>query len=61
MPPATSAGTQRWDYLCLNRDYEMTLTEQAKAAGREGWEMVSAGEYQREGRPAVLMCFKRPL
>ena len=58
VPPATSSTTQKWDYLCLIRDHKVSLTEQAKAAGREGWEMVTVAVFDYK---APVVCFKRPL
>jgi len=53
-----SPGTQRWDYLCLTFNHDEKITEEAKDAGREGWEMVTV--YQVPNGRAVW-CFKRPL
>ena len=46
----------RWDYYCVDQD-QGNFTNEAKAAGAKGWEMVG-GLYGGHG-PA--WCFKRPL
>jgi len=60
VPPAISSTTQKWDYLCLKRDHKVSLTDPAKAAGREGWELVTVTSYERQMHAAVF-CFKRPM
>jgi len=58
VPPAKSPQTQKWDYLCLDFDHRESITDEAKKAGREGWEMVTV--IQPLNR-SVIWCFKRPL
>ena|SRR5688572_24477844 len=60
VPPATSNQVQRWDYLCLKFDHDESITEEAKDAGREGWEMITVLPREEHGSPNVW-CFKRPL
>jgi hypothetical protein len=58
--PAAKAGTAGgWDYFCFATDNAEELEPKAKAAGREGWEMVGMGP-DRQGGDQVT-CFKRPL
>jgi len=54
VPPATAQNVQRWDYLCMPAEREVTAM--AKKAGAEGWEMVAAGT-----RDNHVWCFKRPM
>lgn len=58
VPPATSPQTQRWDYLCLTLNSDEKITDEAKKAGHEGWEMVTVYE-PPEG--IAVWCFKRAL
>lgn len=57
VPSATSPQTQKWDYLCLQFDNDESLTDEAKSAGREGWELVTVVTYKL----GYAWCFKRPL
>ena len=58
VPKAKAANVQRWDYFCLgyNGMDAREMTDRAKKAGTEGWEMVAAGTPN-----TVLWCFKRPM
>ena len=62
IPPAlaqSDASIQRWDYFCMHPQWgagESRLdatTAQLKAAGQQGWELVTVDESN--------YCFKRPL
>ncbi|QRN98935.1 hypothetical protein JRI60_07855 [Archangium violaceum] len=62
VPPAlaqTDTGIQRWDYYCMQPQWGPgesrleAINAQLKAAGLQGWELVTDGE--------VAYCFKRPL
>lgn len=61
IPPAQAQATRRWEHFCFTvgwtgnlRDRE--VSEKLTGAGREGWELVSATNYQG----GVLYCMKRP-
>jgi hypothetical protein len=63
VPPAlaqTDMGTPRWDYYCMRLEVGFSaptaqeLTAQLKAAGLQGWELVTV-----DGM--LDYCFKRPL
>jgi len=62
VPPAlaqTDTGIHRWDYYCtrvevsLGQSEPEDTTAQLKAAGQQGWELVSVS--------GLVYCFKRPL
>lgn len=57
IPPATAAGSQKWDYACFNENDEEDITATAKKAGHQGWELVAA----TGGGTGKIWCFKRPL
>jgi hypothetical protein len=63
VPPAlaqTDTSTQRWDYYCFRPEVGLagvnleSVTAQLKAAGQQGWELVTVDS-------ALDYCFKRPL
>jgi hypothetical protein len=63
VPPAlaqTDAGTPRWDYYCTRAEVGFSgpsvegITAQLKAAGLQGWELVTVDS-------TLNYCFKRPL
>lgn len=62
VPPALAqaeTGVQRWDYYCtqaylLSGPNLEDLHEQLKAAGQQGWELVTVSADR-------IYCFKRPL
>jgi hypothetical protein len=67
VPPAlaqTDMGTPRWDYYCMTPEMPLNvlepqvLTQQLKAAGVQGWELITAGGGAMGPGP---YCFKRPL
>ena len=62
VPPAlaqTDTGIPRWDYYCMQpqwgpgEDSLKATIAQLKAAGLQGWELVTV--------TGMLHCFKRPL
>jgi hypothetical protein len=57
VPPASAAGTQRWDYFCFEEWGASEIMAKAQQAGAAGWEMVLADSLQ--ARQSV--CFKRPM
>lgn len=70
VPPAlaqTDSGTQRWDYYCMAPEIPMNVTIQEgltsilKAAGQQGWELVTVDQYVKLPGDTGNYCFKRPL
>ncbi len=58
MPAARAAEVQRWNYYCFEEFVAADdIMAKAKAAGRQGWEMVMG--YSLQGKQGI--CFKRPL
>ncbi|WP_375768527.1 hypothetical protein NR798_43750 [Archangium gephyra] len=67
VPPAraqTDTGMPRWDYYCMEPTWGFgqsrsdAITAQLKAAGLQGWELVTVEKF--EVGPSSY-CFKRPL
>ena len=42
-PSARAQEVRKWDYLCLEEDHAEPVMERTKAAGRQGWELVTSG------------------
>jgi hypothetical protein len=57
VPPSQAKDVQRWDYFCFREHGADAIMAKAKAAGRDGWEMVMADSLQM----SQSICFKRPL
>lgn len=67
VPPAlaqTEMDIPRWDYYCMQASGGLgdaraeALTAQLKAAGLQGWELVTV---DNTGTLQTTYCFKRPL
>lgn len=52
-PAAANANVQKWDYFCDSSSFR-NAQEMSKAAGQQGWELVSFTSNDR-------YCFKRPM
>ncbi|HEX5753294.1 MAG TPA: hypothetical protein VFZ09_44250 [Archangium sp.] len=70
LPPAlaqTDPGTPRWDYYCMEPNWGLgnpkveAITAQLKAAGQQGWELVTVDNSGLTTSAAATYCFKRPL